>query len=142
MSFCVVGGVIDGSSIHNINGERLTWDPPELPQGVITHYEVLANGSIFTTSTNQIDIRSFRLLPGVYFVQVCNVVCLCLCICLYVYVCPRICVYACACVCVCVCVCACVCVCVCVYACMFVCVCVCVHVCAYIVCVCVYVCIW
>ena len=75
MCFCVVVGVIDGSSIHNINGERLTWDPPESPQGMITHYEVLVNGSIFTTPTNEIDISSFGLPPGVHFVQVCNVVC-------------------------------------------------------------------
>ena len=73
--FCVVGGVIDGSSIHNINGERLTWDPPEFPQGMITHYEALVNGSIFTTPTNEIGISSFGLLPGVYFVQACNVAC-------------------------------------------------------------------
>ena len=73
--FCVVGGIVNGSSIHNVNGERLTWDPPEFPQGTIIRYEVLVNGSIFTTPTNEIDINSFVLSPGVYFVQVCNVVC-------------------------------------------------------------------
>ena len=70
--FCVVGGVIDGSSIHNINGERLTWDPPEFPQGMIIRYEVLVNGSaeVFAILTNEIDINSFGLPPGMYFVQV------------------------------------------------------------------------
>ena len=71
MCFCVVGGDIDGSSIHNINGERLTWDPPEFPQGMIIRYEVLVNGSTFTTPTNEIDINSLDLAPGVHFVQVC-----------------------------------------------------------------------
>ena len=75
---CIVGGIVNGSSIHNVNGERLTWDPPEFPQGTIIRYEVLVNGSIFTTPTNEIDINSFVLSPGVYFVQVCNVVCVCL----------------------------------------------------------------
>ena len=72
MCFCAVGGVIDGSSIHNINGERLTWDPPEFPQGMIIRYEVLVNesGQIFTTPTNEIDINSFGLPPGMYSVQV------------------------------------------------------------------------
>ena len=79
MCFCVVGGVVDGSSIHNLNGERLTWDPPEFPQGMIIRYEVFVNGSveIFTTPTNEIAISSFGLPPGVYFVQVCNVASVC-----------------------------------------------------------------
>ena len=74
--FCVVGGVIDGSSIYT-DGERLTWNPPEFPQGMIIRYEVLVNGSaeVFTTPTNEIDINSLILLPGVYFVQVCSIVC-------------------------------------------------------------------
>ena len=98
MCFYVVGGDIDGSSIHNVNGERLTWDPPEFPQGMIIHYEVLVNGSTFTTPTNEIDINSLDLAPGVHFIQVCNIVCVLVCVC-------------------------CVCVCVCVHVCMYICVC-------------------
>ena len=91
--FCVVGGVVDGSSIHNLNGERLTWDPPEFPQGMIMHYEVFVNGSVetFTTPTNEIAISSFGLPPGVYFVQVCNVVCVFVCVCVCVCILVRVC---------------------------------------------------
>ena len=71
---CVVGGDIDGSSIHNINGERLTWDPPQFPQGMIIRYEVLVSGSAFTTPTNEIDINNFGLPPGMYPVQVASYV--------------------------------------------------------------------
>ena len=41
-------------------------------QGMVIRYEVLVNesGQIFTTPTNEIDINSFGLPPGMYFVQV------------------------------------------------------------------------
>ena len=69
MRFCVVGGVVDESSIHNLNGERLTWDPPEFPQGIIIQYELLVSGN-FITPTNGIDIHSLDLPPELYFAQV------------------------------------------------------------------------
>ena len=79
---CLVGGLIDGSSIHNFNGERLTWNPPEFPQGMIIRYEVLVNGTdVFTTTETEIDINSLGLEPGVYTIQVCNVVSI------YAYIC-------------------------------------------------------
>ena len=75
---CLVGGLIDRSSIHNFNGERLTWNPPEFPQGMIIRYEVLVNGTdVFMTADTEIDINSLGLEPGVYNIQVCNVVCMC-----------------------------------------------------------------
>ena len=83
----LVGGPIDGSSIHNFNGERLTWAPPEFPQGIIIRYEVLVNGTdVFTTTDTEIDINSLGLEPGVYTIQVSNVVFVCVCVCVYVCV--------------------------------------------------------
>ena len=67
----LVGGLIDGSSIHNFNGERLTWNPPEFPQGMIIRYEVLVNETdVFMTIGTEIDINSLGLEPGVYTIQV------------------------------------------------------------------------
>ena len=65
----------------------MTWNPPEFPQGMIIRYEVLVNGTdVFMTTDTEIDINSLGLEPGVYTIQVCNVVaiyayiCVCACI--------------------------------------------------------------
>ena len=106
---CAVGGVVEMSSFRS-NGNLLTWDVPVRPQGDITHYDVLVNGTdVHMTNDNQFNANSFGLSVGIYFVQVCVCVCLsvCLCMCLSVCLCVFVCVGACACVCLFVSVCAC-----------------------------------
>ena len=112
--FIAVGGVIDNSTFHDINGLRLTWDPPMFPQGTIMHYEVRANGSnvlrTFRTGSTEFIASNHGLSPGVYCIQVCCVCAsICVCACVYmcmhvnirVRVCVRVCVYVHVCIGVC-----------------------------------------